>query len=121
MQGMKRDDFNSRRDAANQARQAMIEKFRAQPRPDDPAVQERLAAQRAVAEAREQRRAERLAEREAQREAAAAEARRLAAEEAARQAELARLAAEARARPVPTWDACAAHLLDWMSGLPVRG
>jgi len=36
-------------------------------------------------------------------------------------AELARLASEARNRPVPTWDACAAHLLDWMSGLPVRG
>jgi len=35
-------------------------------------------------------------------------------------AELARLASEARARPVPTWDACAAHLLDWMDGLPVR-
>ena len=50
MQGTKHGDFNSRREAADRARQAMIERFRAQPRPDDPVVQERLAAQRAVAE-----------------------------------------------------------------------
>ncbi|WP_232475055.1 DUF6481 family protein, partial [Neoroseomonas rubea] len=84
MQGSKRDDFNSRRETAALAKQAMIERFRGQPRPDDPVVQERLAAQRAFAEARDQRRAERLAERAAQAEAAAAEARRLEAEEAAR-------------------------------------
>jgi glycosyltransferase involved in cell wall biosynthesis len=35
-------------------------------------------------------------------------------------AELTRLAAEARARAVPTWEACAAHMLDWMAKLPVR-
>lgn len=94
MHGMKRDDFNSRRDTANTARKAMIDKFREQPRPDDPAVQERLAAQRAVAEAREQRRADRLAERAAEAEAAAAEVRRLEIEAAARQVEASRLAAE---------------------------
>lgn len=35
-------------------------------------------------------------------------------------ADLARLAAEARQRPVPTWDRCAAHLLEWMATLPRR-
>ena len=94
MQGLKRDDFNARREAAEAARNAMLARFRAQPGPDDPVVQQRLAEQRAVAEAREKRRAEREAERVAQAEAAAAEAVRLAAEEAARQVELARLAAE---------------------------
>uniref|UniRef100_UPI001E46A163 DUF6481 family protein n=1 Tax=Roseomonas rosulenta TaxID=2748667 RepID=UPI001E46A163 len=65
MQGLKRDDHNSRREAAEKARKAMMERFRAQPRPDDPVVQERLAAQRAVAEAREARRLAREAERAA--------------------------------------------------------
>ncbi|MBR0659017.1 DUF6481 family protein, partial [Neoroseomonas oryzicola] len=74
MQGLKRDDFNSRRDAAAAARKAMMDRFRAQPKPDDPVVQERLAQQRAVAEAREVRRAQREAERAAAAEAAAAEA-----------------------------------------------
>lgn len=32
-------------------------------------------------------------------------------------AELARLAAEARQRPIPTWDGCARHLLDWIDTL----
>ena len=87
MQGPKNGDFNSRREAADLARKAMIERFRAQPRPEDPVVQERLAAKLAVAEAREARRPDRLAERAARAEAAAAEPRRLEAEEAARLAE----------------------------------
>lgn len=66
MQGMKRDDFNARRKAAEDARNATLKRFRAQPGPDDPVVQQRLADQRAVAEAREKRRAEREAERAAQ-------------------------------------------------------
>ena len=32
MQGLKRDDFNSRRQAAEAAKKAMMERFRAQPR-----------------------------------------------------------------------------------------
>ena len=78
--------FNDRLAAQADARKAALEKFRARPAPDDPAVLERIAAQKAVAEAREKRAAERKAEREA-------EKARLAAEEAARKAE-----AEARAR-----------------------
>jgi len=34
-------------------------------------------------------------------------------------ATLTRLAAEARNRPVPTWDACAEHLRNWMAELPL--
>ncbi|WP_236020578.1 DUF6481 family protein [Sabulicella rubraurantiaca] len=94
MHGTKRDDFNARREAADLARKAMIDRFRAQPRVDDPIVQERLAAQRAAAEIREGHRAQRRAEAEARAEAIATEARRLEAEQAARQAEEARLAAE---------------------------
>lgn len=94
MHGTKRDDFNARREAADLARKAMIERFRAQPRVDDPTVQERLAAQRAAAEVREGVRAQRRAEAELRAEAVAAEARRVEAEQAAHRAEEARLAAE---------------------------
>ncbi len=34
---------------------------------------------------------------------------------------LARLSAEARARPVPTWDGCAQHILAWMEDLSLAG
>ncbi|MBR0678200.1 hypothetical protein GXW77_18675, partial [Roseomonas alkaliterrae] len=69
MQFSKRDDFNARREAAERARKEIQDRFRALPGPNDPAVQARLAAQRAAAEEREKRRAEREAAR-----AAAAEA-----------------------------------------------
>ncbi len=82
-----KDSFDDRRKAAEAAKRAIAEKFRAQPRPDDPAVQERQAALMAVAKAREERQAARKAER-------AAEAARLAAEKKAQEAEAARLAAE---------------------------
>ena len=68
--------------AAN-ARQAMLEKFRARPKADDPAVRERMAQQVALARARETRIAARKAEREAARIAHEAELARLAAEKAA--------------------------------------
>lgn len=94
----RRDDssFADRRKTADSAKKALLEKFSAAPKADDPAVQERLAARQAVAEAREARRAERdalkIAERErlaAEAEAAAAEAGRLEREEAeAREAKL---------------------------------
>jgi hypothetical protein len=70
-----------------------MEKFRSLPKPDDPAVVERGAAQKAVAEAREARSAARTAARDA-------ETARLATEEAARAAEVARLAAEQRQREI---------------------
>jgi len=89
MAAPKHMDFNERRKAAQEARQAQLEKFRAQPKPDDPKVAEKIAERAAVMQARETRLAERKAAREA-------EAKRLAAEEAARiAAEKARIAEEA--------------------------
>lgn len=87
-------DFNDRRDDAAKAREAMLERFKSRPPPDDPEVVAKLAERRAIAEAREQRRAERDAARKAEEERLAAE--KLAAElaelerqelEAARKAE----------------------------------
>jgi hypothetical protein len=80
MNAHKHDDFNDRNAAAINARKAALEKFRARPGPEDPAVLQRQAERAAIAAAREVR----MAEREAAR---AAEAERLAAEEAARVAE----------------------------------
>lgn len=82
-------DFNERRDHAANARKAMLERFKARPAPDDPAVLAKQAERRAVAEARDQRRAEREAARKAEEERLAAE--KLAAE----LAELERLEREA--------------------------
>jgi Family of unknown function (DUF6481) len=92
-------DIFERRNAANEAKQALLAKFKARPADDDPAVLARQAERKAILEARAIREAEKerlkrerlaceAAER-AEREAAA-EAARLAAEEAAR--------AEAKAR-----------------------
>jgi hypothetical protein len=85
------DKFSERLTAAASARKAALEKFRARPGPDDPAVLERQAAQKAVAVAREARAAERKAAREA-------EAARQAAEQAARVAEQQARAVEQAAR-----------------------
>ncbi len=93
MQAHKSDNFNDRLSEASKARKAAMEKFRNLPKPNDPVVLERAAAQKAVAEAREARIAERKAAREA-------EAARLAAEEAARVAEAARQAEEQRQREI---------------------
>lgn len=85
-------DFTERRNAANEARKALLERFKAKPSPDDPAVQAKMAERKAILEARAKRDAEkqrlkqeRLAREAAERaeRAAAAEAARLAAEEAA--------------------------------------
>ena len=59
MNAYKNDSFNERLTAAAKARKAALEKFRARPGPDDPAVLERQAAQKAIAVAREARMAER--------------------------------------------------------------
>src|SRR6476660_8109862 len=91
--------FAERRTAAIEAKKALLEKFKAKPAPDDPAVLAKQAERKAILEAREKRAAEkeklrqeklaREAEERAAREAAA-EAARIAAEEAAQ--------AEAKAR-----------------------
>jgi len=83
----KHADFNDRATAAAKAKQALIEKFRARPGPDDPSVQAKIAERLAIAEAREKRDQERKLVKEA-------EAARKAAEELERLAEAARKAAE---------------------------
>lgn len=66
-------DFNERRDHAAAARKAMLERFKARPPADDPALVAKQAERRAIAEARDQRRAEREALRKAEEERIAAE------------------------------------------------
>jgi hypothetical protein len=87
MPAFKEKNFTDRLSTANAAKRAMLDKFRAQPKLDDPAVQERLAAQVALAKAREARIAERKAQRDAERLANEAEVARLAEERAAQEAE----------------------------------
>ncbi len=87
MPAFKHADFSDRASSAAKAKQALIEKFRARPGPEDPAVQAKVAERLAVAAAREQREQERKLAREA-------ETARKAAEELERLAEVARRAAE---------------------------
>lgn len=87
MSAFKHQSAGDRLAVAALAKKAMLERFKAKPPPDDPAVIERQAAQRAVVDAREARAAERKAARDA-------EAARLAAEAAARLAEQERQQAE---------------------------
>ena len=92
------DDLSERLSAAAKAKQALLEKFRARPKPGDPAVMEREAARLATSQARDQRAAERKAVREAEGRRLAEEEARKAAEEAARKAvEEAERAAQERA------------------------
>ena len=85
-------DIFERRNAANDAKKALLERFKAKPAPDDPAVLAKKAERQAILEAREKRaiekekqRQERLAREAAEqaRREAEAEAARIAAEEAA--------------------------------------
>lgn len=89
MAAFKFDNLAERQAAATKAKQALLDRFKAQPKADDPAVMARVAAQKAVAEARDARRAERD-------EIKRIEAARLAAEAAERAAEAARQAAAER-------------------------
>ena len=70
-------DIFERRNAANEAKKALLERFKTKPAADDPAVLARQVERKAILEARAIREAEK-AEREA-----AAQAARIAAEEAA--------------------------------------
>jgi hypothetical protein len=56
MNAYKNDDFNDRLATAANARKTTLEKFRARPGPDDPAVLERQAARDARYAARKARR-----------------------------------------------------------------
>lgn len=86
-----RTNFDDRLSAAAAAKQALLERFRARPSPDDPAEIARQAALKAISDAREARAAERRAAKEA-------EAARIAAEIAARKTAEQIAAAEAKAR-----------------------
>lgn len=88
-----RTNFDDRISAAAAAKQALLERFRARPSPDDPAEIARQDALKAVSDARDARAAERKAAKEA-------EAARLAAEAAAKRAQEQIAAAEAKARLV---------------------
>ena len=80
--------FTDRQANSAAAKQALLERFKARPGPDDPIMQQRRAERQAVADAR--------AVRDAEKAAARVEAERLAAIEAARLAEEERLAEIAR-------------------------
>ncbi|MDX2265651.1 MAG: DUF6481 family protein [Hyphomicrobiales bacterium] len=105
MKRIRGDNFNDRQSSAASARQAILERFRARPAPDDPAVIAQREARKALIEAREARAAERKAakleaeRRAAEEKAAREEAERIAAIERAEQeaAEKARLMAEQKA------------------------
>jgi len=86
-----KDDFANRIGNSSSAKQAMLEKFKKQPKADDPEVQKRMAEQLATARAREDRAAQRKAEKESA---------RLAREAELKQQEEERIAAEKEARRV---------------------
>ena len=81
MSGFKEPGFSDRQKTANEARKTLLERFKAQPGPEDPGVRARAAERAAVAEAREQariaREARKLEEKRLAELAAAEEAARL--------------------------------------------
>ena len=84
MSGFKEPSFADRQKAALQARKDILNKFRAQPGPDDPAVTQRRAEREAQAAARakirEAREAEKAEQKRLEEEAAAAAAAQVARE-----------------------------------------
>jgi hypothetical protein len=82
-------DFSERVGASNEAKRALLEKFKAKPAADDPAVLAKQAERKAILEARAVREAEkaRLKQERLAREAAEAEMKRKADEEARLKAE----------------------------------
>jgi len=81
MSNYKDQGFNERLGNAANAKRILLEKFKTQPRPDDPAIVEQRLARQALVAARDARMAERKAAR-------AAEAARTAAEKVTRDAAL---------------------------------
>ena len=67
MNARKNETVSDRLTSAAKAKQAMLERFKSRPGLDDPAVQERLEAQKAIIAAREARAAERKAAAEGRR------------------------------------------------------
>ena len=98
MCALKIDHFNDRQAASAKAKKALQEKFLSRPGPDYPAVQARLAEQKAIAEARDIRQAERRAAKAAEAALQAEADARLRIEQEALDAEvIARKAREAEA------------------------
>jgi hypothetical protein len=102
MSGFKEPGFADRQKAALRAKQDLLNKFRAQPGPDDPEVAKRRAEREAIAARREQAKLEReVAKAEQKRrddEAAAAEATRILREQQEAAARLAAVEAEQKAK-----------------------
>jgi hypothetical protein len=86
MSGFKEPGFADRQKAAIEARKNILDKFRAKPGPDDPAVKQRQAEREALAAARDKTRQAREAEK-AERKAREAEAAAAAAAQLAREKE----------------------------------
>jgi Family of unknown function (DUF6481) len=102
MSGFKEPSFADRQKAAQQARQDILNKFRAKPGPDDPEVKQRQAEREAQAAARakvrEAREAAKAEQKRLEEEAAAAAAALLAREKEEEAARLAALEAEQKAK-----------------------
>src|SRR5262245_54865516 len=102
MSGFKEPGFADRQKAALQARQNILNKFRAQPGADDPEVKRRQAEREAIAEARakakEAKEAAKAEQARLEAEAAAAEAARIAREKEEEAERLAALEAEQKAK-----------------------
>jgi Family of unknown function (DUF6481) len=102
MSGFKEPGFTDRQKAAQQAKQDLLNKFRAQPGPDDPDVAKRRAEREAIAARREKTRLDREAakadEKRREEEAVAAEAARIAREKEEEAARLAAVEAEQKAK-----------------------
>ncbi|MDP2802809.1 MAG: DUF6481 family protein [Phreatobacter sp.] len=106
--------LSERLETAQKAKQALLEKFRSRPGPDDPDFQKRQAERRVIAEARAKREEAKEAIRRAEAERFAAEelARKEAERVAAEEAELKRLEEEearAKARPKQIYREIAAY------------
>lgn len=102
MSGFKEPGFAERKKAALKARENLLQKFRAQPGPDDPEVARRRAEREAIAANRtrvQQERAAAIAEQKRREdEAAASEAARIAREQQEEATRKAQLEAEQKAR-----------------------
>ena len=102
MSGFKEPGFSDRQKTALQAKRHLLDKFRAQPGPDDPEVAKRRAEREAIAARREDARLAREAEKAEQKrreeEVAAAEAARIKREQEEEAERLAALEAEQKAK-----------------------
>jgi hypothetical protein len=102
MSGFKEPGFADRQKSAQQAKKNLLNKFRAQPGPDDPEVAKRRAEREATAARREQAKVERESAKAEQKrreeDAAAAEAARIAREQEETAAQAAALEAEQKAK-----------------------